>query len=644
MRVGPSLLLFLGLGACSWVGKSDFEERLLEVDDDGDGFPAAEDCNDLDATISPGVNETWYDGIDQACDGGDDYDQDLDGYVALEHSGKTTEGVDGTGALPAGDCDDAAPRVSPKQPDTWYDGVDQDCDGADDFDQDGDGFVPDMYAGEATLYVTGSGTLPARDCDDTRDDINPEQADAWYDGVDTDCGGEDDYDKDGDGFVNQDLYEVYGPTQYADGTGLLPNGDCNDELDYFNPTAPDAWYDELDADCAGDDDFDQDLDGFADPRGGGVDCDDEDAAVNPDAVETLADLVDSDCDGGVNSFSLDPFDGFTWAGPRAPIFAETSERIYLSIVASEVDTGSTHYYDSAVALLWLNDDPTDGRDGVSAWDSRTSDPSDHAVGAGQGFLATEDYLYGATGLDYGDDRALRLTRYNIASGSKTAALANATDGLAAYDDIAVFLDDGGALHVAACDDVTEVLQYVRVPAGFSGGFSASVEVSDVGAADCGLSVRDGVGAIYTSERGGVWEYTFDPTSEDPVFSTVEHTAAYAPLDLDIPASWAERVLVIADATTDSVVLLDAEGATVIAEGETPTEVDVFEDAAGTLYVAYLTAGGDAHLAWGTPDTGYTMVDLDAPFAASDIAVWVSGGHLLYAVTGTSDVAVGIAYL
>ena len=40
-----------------------------------------------------------------------------------------------------------------------YDGIDANCDGLDDFDQDGDGFVPAEFAGVITLGVSGSGAL-----------------------------------------------------------------------------------------------------------------------------------------------------------------------------------------------------------------------------------------------------------------------------------------------------------------------------------------------------------------------------------------------------------------------------------------------------------------------------------------------------
>lgn len=640
----PSMLLLLGLGACSWVGDADFEARLKEVDDDADGVPAASDCNDLDPTISPAVMEIWYDGIDQRCDGGDDYDQDLDGYVANENVGKATQDVAGTGSLPGNDCDDVEPRVSPQQPDTWYDGKDQDCDGADDYDQDGDGFVEDAYVGLPTTYAAGTGGLPGDDCDDTVAVVSPAATDEWYDGIDADCGGEDDWDQDADGFIPLDLYADYGPTSYVTGSGNLPNGDCDDEVAAISPSATDEWYDGIDADCGGDDDFDQDLDGFSDPRGGGDDCVDSDPAIYPGAMETLADGDDSDCDGGIDTFALDSVSGYTWVGPRAPVFDESTDRVYLSIAATEIDTGSSHYHDSAVALFWLNEDPGDGRDGLAAWSASTTDSSEYAIGAGQGFIARDDYLYGVIGLDYGDSRALRLVRYDVDSGSRFAANANGADGLLAFDDISIALDSSGALHAVACDDDTEVLQYVRVPATFSGGFSADVETPGVGAADCAIDLHDVDGHVFTSERGGVWDYTFDATSEDPVFTAAEFSTAYAPLDLDIPAEWASRVIVMADATTDSVVLLDALGAETIASGRVPLEVDVFEDTGGNLYVAYVTAGGEAFMAWGSAGTGYTEVELAAPFAVTDVSIWVSNGYVMYGAVGTSDVAVGLARL
>ena len=70
----------------------------------------------------------------------------------------------------------------------WYDGIDQNCDGLSDYDQDGDGIDSDQYGGT--------------DCDDTDGTIFPGATESYYDGIDQDCAGDNDYDYDGDGYPN----------------------------------------------------------------------------------------------------------------------------------------------------------------------------------------------------------------------------------------------------------------------------------------------------------------------------------------------------------------------------------------------------------------------------------------------------------
>ena len=66
--------------------------------------------------------------------------------------------------------------------DAWYDGVDTDCAGNDDFDQDEDGFVPDEYINLTTRYVRRVRVWPGGDCDDdpAQDDTSPAPASPTY--------------------------------------------------------------------------------------------------------------------------------------------------------------------------------------------------------------------------------------------------------------------------------------------------------------------------------------------------------------------------------------------------------------------------------------------------------------------------------
>jgi len=132
-------------------------------DSDGDGSATCVDCNDGDPDIFPGAVEVC-DGVDQTCDGVIDegFDTDGDGFTTC-----------------AGDCNDNRADTYPGAPEVWYDGVNQDCAGGSDFDQDLDGYT-----------VVGSPVGSGDDCDDTMPGVNPGVAVDGVDGVDNDCDGQ----------------------------------------------------------------------------------------------------------------------------------------------------------------------------------------------------------------------------------------------------------------------------------------------------------------------------------------------------------------------------------------------------------------------------------------------------------------------
>jgi hypothetical protein len=123
-----------------WAGYYEEDPTLCMFDEDGDGYGVDKtsngiaapgtDCNDVDATINPGIQEIPYNGIDSNCNASDEYDADGDGVTS------STESADGT---TGNDCDDTDPDVYLFAPEISNDGVDSNCDGLEDLGYECDG-------------------------------------------------------------------------------------------------------------------------------------------------------------------------------------------------------------------------------------------------------------------------------------------------------------------------------------------------------------------------------------------------------------------------------------------------------------------------------------------------------------------------
>ncbi|MCA9494335.1 MAG: putative metal-binding motif-containing protein [Myxococcales bacterium] len=174
-------------------------------------------------------------------------------WVAGIYSLAETDGPDGDGVPYRFDCDDDDPKVHALQLESRIDGIDDDCDGLFDCDDDedlppwtedldGDGWVsyppPDVC-------VSG-GAWDCDDADPTVNDLVP-----FYE------------DEDGDGFgTGTPIYLC--PADGADLAGQ--DGDCDDEQAEVSPDGLDLPNDGLDQDCSG-------AELFGIVEGGGCGCD-----------------------------------------------------------------------------------------------------------------------------------------------------------------------------------------------------------------------------------------------------------------------------------------------------------------------------------------------------------------------------------
>jgi hypothetical protein len=339
------------------------------ADADADGYNAAVDCDDADASVHPGAEEVC-DGIDNNCDG--DVDEGLTDVWYTDADG---DGY-GDGASPVracdqpvdavedfADCDDTQPTVYPGAEEVC-DGLDNDCDGEIDGesatdmtewfpDSDGDGFgldtEPQLDCNAPSGFVDGT---VLGDCDDDDASAYPGGTEVCDD-VDNDCDGlVDDEATDADLWFRDADADSYGDPDVSllacnkPGSYVENDEDCDDTDAMIYPAATEVCNGE-DDDCNGtiDDGFEfesyyRDADG--DGHGFGLDmvvhctrpagyvtsnddCDDDEYWANPEVAELCGDDIDNDCDGEVDEdFDSYPFypdsDGDGYGHDTEPVY------------------------------------------------------------------------------------------------------------------------------------------------------------------------------------------------------------------------------------------------------------------------------------------------------------------------------------
>ncbi len=260
-------------------------------DYDGDGDPDDIDCDPDDPTIHGGAAEECNDGVDNDCDG--DVDEDDNECSDLDADGYPNDV----------DCDPLDPTVHPGADEVPYDGIDQDCLDGDLTDVDGDGHVWDGVAG-------------GDDCDDDDPDVHPGAVEEC-DEVDNNCDGAIDEadpdgldtffaDADGDGFGDP---EISVQACFAPADHVVDDTDCDDTRDDVYPGAPDVCDDVADNDCdevTDPSEADGDGDGYSSCDG---DCDDAAPSLSLDDLDADGySTCDGDCDDALASLNLDDLD------------------------------------------------------------------------------------------------------------------------------------------------------------------------------------------------------------------------------------------------------------------------------------------------------------------------------------------------
>jgi hypothetical protein len=711
MRALSTLALLAMTGCYPFIPGGRFADDVCALDEDGDGSEKCDadgnpvDCNDANATMFPGNTEIPYDGHDNDCTGGDVLDADNDGYSGI--SREDYEALDPDEPYPSGlqggDCDDNNSAINPGATEIYYDGEDRNCDGECDYDADKDAHA------DARQGAANDCGLPADDCLDIDPDIFPGAPDEVdYDGEDQDCDEAHDFDPDQDGYAWADFTDENATflTRYGYEPSIVAFTECNDVGDdplpsagspydpsTIRPGAVDEPYDGVDRDCGDldgsvENDFDKDNDGYmrTSDRAGFLlyvqryveytredgtrpyeapflarygsntsawqaffdardnDCNDNDPAVNPASLEKLGDTIDQDCDGGINTTPVVWDEGVRFTALGDVRLGHTGSDFVL--VTADSTKATVDGIDRGATLVAFSfDADADGftpanRDGApftAGTDLITGAFALHAFSGG---------YFAGTAWERSSRTRLRAVlslppsassaRYSPSSTTDTGATSagNRNTQVDLRCDSAT-----GSCWVLACDGTTfQFLEYADSKTSLTGATRQSgFESAD--AADCFIVPRslNGTFSLQTMAAGGaVTAWTVSSgvatvASNNP-FATFDLTHASSHDDWLILGRDSRGVTLWQNASTRRDVL--------------PTRDTVQADAAFVASNTYLTAVEDATgslwLAFGNPTGTLTEVNLPlrdpagTALRARRTAVEAEGGRVMVAVTTTTN--------